>query len=99
MPLPPAETPLPWDRAIGLVDTALYMAKVNGRNRGYGIQRLIGRDDETLAAAERDLEHACMAGMVELHVVHGLYPAGAKEAASPQIWTGPPPPVAAPRAA
>ena len=98
MPLPPAETPLPWDRAIGLVDMALYMAKVNGRNRGCGIQRLIGRDAETLAAAERDLEHACTAGLVELHVVHGRYPAGAKEA-SPQVWPDPPTPAASARLA
>ncbi|MCC6194155.1 MAG: GGDEF domain-containing protein [Burkholderiales bacterium] len=75
MPLPPATTPLSWDRAIGLVDMALYMAKVNGRNRAYGIKRLVRDDDEVLAAAERDLEHAWQSGLVELHVLYGPSPA------------------------
>ena len=74
MPLPPSSAPLSWDRAIGLVDMALYMAKVNGRNRAYGIQRLRGDDGETLAAAERDLEHAWKSGLVDLHVLYGPQP-------------------------
>ncbi len=77
MPLPPASAPLSWDRAIGLVDMALYMAKVNGRNRAYGIQRLRGDDAETLAAAERDLEHAWKSGLVDLHVLYGPQPSSA----------------------
>jgi diguanylate cyclase (GGDEF)-like protein len=75
IPLPPSDIPLPWDTAIGLVDMALYMAKANGRNRAYGIRRLAHSDPETLAAAERDLEHASKAGLVEMHVVYGPYPA------------------------
>jgi diguanylate cyclase (GGDEF)-like protein len=74
MPLPPAATPLSWDQAIGLVDMALYMAKYNGRNRAYGIHRLAGDDSETLAAAERDLEHAWKSGLVEMHVMYGPSP-------------------------
>ena len=75
IPLPPGDVPLPWDSAIGLTDMALYMAKANGRNRAYGIRRLARSDPETLAAAERDLEHAGKAGLVEMRVVYGPYPA------------------------
>ena len=74
MPLPPSDAPLAWDRALGLVDMALYMAKVNGRNRAYGIRRLVYDDAETLAAAERDLEHAWQAGIVEMTVLYGPSP-------------------------
>ena len=74
MPLPPSDAPLPWDRALGLVDMALYMAKVNGRNRAYGIRRLAQDDADMLAAAERDLEHAWEAGMVEMNVLYGPSP-------------------------
>jgi len=74
MPLPPASVPLSWDRAIGLVDMALYMAKTNGRNRAYGIQRLAGDDPETLAATERDLERAWKNGLADLHVLYGPLP-------------------------
>jgi hypothetical protein len=80
MPLPPTSVPLSWDRAIGLVDMALYMAKVNGRNRAYGLKRLMQDDDEALAAAERDLEHAWKSGLVEMQVTYGPSPAsGANE--------------------
>ncbi len=75
MPLPPSRIPLSWDRAIGLVDMALYMAKVNGRNRAYGLQRLVSDDAEALAAAERDLEHAWKAGLVDMKVLYGPSPA------------------------
>ncbi|MEN3276618.1 MAG: hypothetical protein V7631_2408 [Massilia sp.] len=36
-PLSPGGAPLSWERAVNLVDMALYMAKGHGRNRGYGI--------------------------------------------------------------
>lgn len=77
MPLPPASVPLSWDRAIGLVDMALYLAKSNGRNRAYGIQRLADDDDATVAAAERDLEHAWRSGLAELSVIYGPLSASA----------------------
>ena len=74
MPLPPSDMPLAWDRALGLVDMALYMAKVNGRNRAYGIRRLVDDEADTIAAAERDLEHAWKAGLVEMTVLYGPSP-------------------------
>jgi hypothetical protein len=39
----PHDLVLPWDRAIDLVDMGLYMAKVHGRNRAYGICGLRAR--------------------------------------------------------
>lgn len=74
LPLPPTTAALSWDRAIGLVDMALYLAKMNGRNRAYGIQRLADADPETLAATERDLEHAWKSGRVEVSVLFGPPP-------------------------
>ncbi|MBE7523160.1 MAG: GGDEF domain-containing protein [Burkholderiales bacterium] len=76
LPLPPTTAALSWDRAIGLVDMALYLAKMNGRNRAYGIQRLSDADPETLAATERDLEHAWKSGRVEVSVLYGPPPVG-----------------------
>jgi diguanylate cyclase (GGDEF)-like protein len=92
MPLPPSRAPLSWDRAIGLIDMALYMAKVNGRNRAYGIQRLLRDDDESLAATERDLEHAWKAGLVEMQVHYG--PLAARDASADEPSTGGPAPAA-----
>ena len=71
MPLPPDEVALSWERAISLVDMALYMAKVHGRNRAYGIRGLRRSDDEALATIERDLEKAWENGMVDLHLQPG----------------------------
>jgi diguanylate cyclase (GGDEF)-like protein len=73
VPLPPGEIALPWDKAIGVVDMALYMAKVHGRNRAYGIRRLVRSDAEGVAAMERDLEYASKAGVVEMIIVYGPY--------------------------
>jgi len=82
LPLPPMTVPLSWDRAIGLVDMALYLAKMNGRNRAYGIQRLADADAETLAATERDLEHAWKSGRAEMSVLYGPPPVGDATAAA-----------------
>ncbi|MFO1314054.1 MAG: GGDEF domain-containing protein [Burkholderiales bacterium] len=83
LPLPPMDESLSWDRAIGLIDMALYMAKVNGRNRAYGIKRLVRSDAESLAAAERDLVHAWESGLVEMHVLYGPSPASGVSAEVP----------------
>ena len=71
MPLPPENIALSWERAISLIDMALYMAKVHGRNRAYGIRGLCRSDDEALATIERDLEKAWESGMVDLHLQAG----------------------------
>ena len=95
LPLPPCDVALPWDKALGLVDMALYMAKVNGRNRAYGIRRLVDNDAETLAAVERDLEHASKAGLADMVVVYGPYAASPAQVDSqPPISSKTPPLVA-----
>ena len=71
MPLPPENITLPWERAIGLADMALYMAKLQGRNCAYGIRRLRRSDDEAMARIERDLQSAWANGMVEMHLSSG----------------------------
>ena len=71
MPLPPDNVVLSWERAISLVDMAMYMAKVHGRNRAYGVHRLRRSDDEALAVIERDLEKAWETGMVVLQTLRG----------------------------
>jgi len=71
LPLPPEDIHLPWERAVGLVDMALYMAKLHGRNCAYGIRRLRRSDDEAMARIERSLESAWANGMVEMHLEPG----------------------------
>jgi diguanylate cyclase (GGDEF)-like protein len=71
MPLPPENINLPWERAIGLADMALYMAKLHGRNCAYGIRRLRRTDDEAMERIERDLQSAWANGMVEMHLEPG----------------------------
>jgi len=75
MPLPNATVAVSWDKAIRLVDMALYIAKSRGRNRAYGIRKLVRDDEDALAAAERDLENAWNQGLVELTVLYGPFPA------------------------
>ncbi len=71
MPLPPENVAVPWERAIGLADMALYMAKLDGRNCAYGIRRLRRSDDEAMERIERDLQSAWANGMVEMHLERG----------------------------
>jgi diguanylate cyclase (GGDEF)-like protein len=80
MPVPPCTSALSWDRALGLVDMALYMAKIKGRNRAYGLRRFLRDDAESLAAAERDLQRAWADGVVEMQVIYGPWPTGASHA-------------------
>ncbi len=71
IPLPPDDVLLSWERAISLIDMALYMAKLHGRNCAYGIRGLRRTDEESLASIERDLEKAWEDGMVDLHLLPG----------------------------
>ncbi|HEX8605491.1 MAG TPA: GGDEF domain-containing protein, partial [Pseudoduganella sp.] len=70
-PLAPGGTPLSWERAVNLVDMALYMAKSHGRNRAYGVRGFANLEQTTLEAIEQDLEGAWRNGFVELAVVAG----------------------------
>jgi len=88
MPLPPENITLPWERAIGLADMALYMAKLDGRNCAYGIRRLRRSDDEAMERIERDLQSAWANGMVEMHLERGPVPGtddGAETPRSPAL--------------
>jgi diguanylate cyclase (GGDEF)-like protein len=70
-PLAPADTPLPWERAVNLVDMALYLAKAHGRNRAYGVRGFSNFHQTSMEAIEQDLERAWRAGFVDLSVVLG----------------------------
>ncbi len=70
-PLVPADVPLPWERAVNLVDMALYLAKAHGRNRAYGVRGFENFEQTSMEAIEQDLESAWRAGYVDLSVVLG----------------------------
>ncbi|CAN7699703.1 diguanylate cyclase [Duganella sp. LjRoot269] len=70
-PLVPADAPLPWERAVNLVDMALYLAKAHGRNRAYGVRGFNNFQHTSMEAIEQDLEGAWRAGFVDLSVVFG----------------------------
>jgi diguanylate cyclase (GGDEF)-like protein len=70
-PLVPGGVPLPWERAVNLVDMALYLAKAHGRNRAYGVRGFENFHLTSMEAIEQDLERAWRAGFVDLSVVLG----------------------------
>ncbi|KQQ87842.1 GGDEF domain-containing protein [Massilia sp. Leaf139] len=73
-PLAPAGTPLPWERAVNLVDMALYMAKGHGRNRAYGVRGFTNFGRTSMEEVEQNLEQAWRAGFVDMSIVTGGYP-------------------------
>lgn len=70
-PLFPDERALSWERAVNLVDMALYLAKAHGRNRAYGVRGFANFSETSMEAIEQDLERAWRAGFVDLSVVLG----------------------------
>jgi diguanylate cyclase (GGDEF)-like protein len=60
-----------WERAVNIVDMALYLAKGHGRNRAYGVRGLARLDGATMEQVEQDIEQAWRAGHVELSIVQG----------------------------
>ncbi|NVD74908.1 diguanylate cyclase [Duganella sp. BJB1802] len=70
-PLAPANEALPWERAVNLIDMALYLAKAHGRNRAYGVRGFNNFQRTSMEQIEQDLEGAWRAGFVELSVVLG----------------------------
>ena len=77
-PLVPGTHALPWERAVNLVDMALYLAKAHGRNRAYGVRGFSNFDKTSMESIEQDLERAWRAGFVDLSIVLG-------EAAAPPL--------------
>ena len=69
--LPPDEASLGWERVLGLVDKALYMAKLHGRNRAYGVGGMLRTGDDALAAVDSDLEKAWRDGLIDMRVLVG----------------------------
>jgi predicted signal transduction protein with EAL and GGDEF domain len=70
-PLVPGDHALPWERAVNLVDMALYLAKAHGRNRAYGVRGFANFEQTSMEAIEQDLERAWRAGFVDLSIVLG----------------------------
>lgn len=62
---------LPWERAVNVVDMALYLAKAHGRNRAYGVQAFGDPSQVSVDEIEQDLERAWRAGQVRMSVVLG----------------------------
>ncbi|MBW8758564.1 MAG: GGDEF domain-containing protein [Burkholderiales bacterium] len=68
------ELPLNWERAISLVDAAMYLAKAHGRNGACSVRSV---DAEGLAQVEELIEHlekAAGDGRAELHFQQGPGP-------------------------
>jgi len=63
---------LTWERALNLVDMALYTAKSQGRNRAVGIAGLrAATDATTFKRVEADFERAWQEGLVKLAIQPG----------------------------
>ena len=73
-PIGPASLRVSWERAINLVDTAMYLAKAHGRNRAYGVRLLHARDEAALETLTLSLESAWRDGQVELTLLQGRSP-------------------------
>jgi diguanylate cyclase (GGDEF)-like protein len=65
---------LDWERAVNLIDMALYVAKADGRNRACGIVSVASGGAEVMDAIEADFQHARREGRVELNVIEGPAP-------------------------
>ena len=62
---------LDWERAVNLIDMALYVAKAEGRNRACGVVHVTPGGPEVLDAIEADFHNACREGRVRLNVIEG----------------------------
>lgn len=70
-PIGPSGLRVSWERAINLVDTAMYLAKAHGRNRAYGVRLLQDSDEASLDAITHSLEAAWRDGRVDLTLLQG----------------------------
>ncbi|HEX7638111.1 MAG TPA: diguanylate cyclase, partial [Burkholderiaceae bacterium] len=64
----PAELVVPWERAIALVDAAMYLAKAHGRNRACGVRRVDAASSVALEELMRSIEQAASEGRADLHL-------------------------------
>jgi diguanylate cyclase (GGDEF)-like protein len=81
-PLAPGGKPMSWERAVNLVDMALYLAKGHGRNRAYGVQGFARDTTMTMEEIEQDIEGAWRAGSIDLSIVQGSWTAPQLQAVS-----------------
>jgi len=65
---------LSWERAVNIVDMALYLAKGHGRNRAYGVRGIKRLDPAAMQEVEQDIERAWRAGLVDVSIVQGGMP-------------------------
>ncbi len=73
MPLPgAADSKLSWEKALKLVDLALYFAKSSGRNQAIGLESVKGTTEQIDAFLEGNLQAAVDSGVVELQRVKGV---------------------------
>jgi diguanylate cyclase (GGDEF)-like protein len=73
-PLAQGAGTISWERAINIVDMALYLAKGHGRNRAYGVRGLTGLDAAAMDEVEQDIEKAWRTGLVDLSIVTAHVP-------------------------
>jgi len=64
--LPQSDLEVPWERAISLVDTAMYMAKAHGRNGACSVRRLDASGAQEFEHVVEHIEQAVREGRVEL---------------------------------
>jgi diguanylate cyclase (GGDEF)-like protein len=60
-----------WERALQIADMALYLGKTHGRNRAYGLARLLVPHEDALPTLTHDLAAAIKDNMVEIIEVLG----------------------------
>lgn len=63
-----------WERTLQIADMALYLGKTNGRNRAYGIAKLLVPYEEAIETVSSDLAAAILQNMVEIVEVLGPEP-------------------------
>ncbi|MEP6503430.1 MAG: GGDEF domain-containing protein [Betaproteobacteria bacterium] len=68
---PQADLAVNWERAISLVDTAMYQAKAHGRNGACSVLRIDATSDAALEEITQQLEKSVREGRVDLHFQHG----------------------------
>ncbi len=67
-----AEEKFDWEKALNLADNALYLAKQRGRNRAYGLTKLLAPYEQAQTMLETDLEAAIKHQLVESVEVLGV---------------------------
>lgn len=65
------EQTMGWAKALQLADMALYLGKVHGRNRAYGLEQLNKPYADIAVQLENDLSEAIKEGSVDVVLVEG----------------------------